>query len=86
MNNFSVCRAVEHIRKARLTELKARETSCPNGKKVWMRKCRTIRICGGKPDERKDLSNSLRNDSLLDKLVDELANGKAMEKIKRTNK
>ena len=44
MNNFSVCRAVEHIRKARLTELKARETSCPNGKKVWMRKCRTIRI------------------------------------------
>ena len=42
MNNFSVCRAVEHIRKARLTELKARETSCPNGKKVWMRKCRTI--------------------------------------------
>ena len=43
-------------------------------------------ICGGKPDERKDLSNSLRNDSLLDKLVDELAKGKAMEKIKRTNK
>ena len=34
----------------------------------------------------KDLSNSLRNDSLLDKLVDELAKGKAMEKIKRTNK
>ena len=45
-----------------------------------------IGICGGKPDERKDLSNSLRNDSLLDKLVDELAKGKAMEKIKRTNK
>ena len=45
-----------------------------------------IEICGGKPDERKELSNSLRNDSLLDKLVDELAKGKAMEKIKRTNK
>ena len=46
----------------------------------------SIGICGGKPDERKELSNSLRNDSLLDKLVDELAKGKAMEKIKRTNK
>ncbi|MFR4767972.1 MAG: DUF2200 family protein [Faecalibacterium prausnitzii] len=43
-------------------------------------------MCGGKPDERKDLSNPLRNDSLLDKLVDEMAKGKAMEKIKRTNK
>ena len=38
------------------------------------------------PTKEKDLSNSLRNDSLLDKLVDELAKGKAMEKIKRTNK
>ena len=47
---------------------------------------RQLGICGGKPDERKDLSNSLRNDSLLDKLVDEMAKGKAMEKIKRTNK
>ena len=46
----------------------------------------SLTICGGKPDERKELSNSLRNDSLLDKLVDELAKGKAMEKIKRTNK
>ena len=26
-------------------------------------------ICGGKPDERKELSNSLRNDSLLSKRI-----------------
>ena len=29
----------------------------------------TNRDCGGKPDERKDLSNSLRNDSLLGKRI-----------------
>ena len=34
-----------------LTELQARDTSCPKGKKVELRKIRTIRICKDEVDE-----------------------------------
>ena len=55
-------------------------------RKPWDTKNDNLEFVEESPTKEKDLSNSLRNDSLLDKLVDELAKGKAMEKIKRTNK
>ena len=55
-------------------------------RRPWDIKNDNLEFVEESPTKEKDLSNSLRNDSLLDKLVDELAKGKAMEKIKRTNK
>jgi hypothetical protein len=55
-------------------------------RRPWDTKNDNLEVVEESPTKEKDLSNSLRNDSLLDKLVDELAKGKAMEKIKRTNK
>ena len=55
-------------------------------RKLWHTESDNSEFVEESPTKEKDLSNSLRNDSLLDKLVDELAKGKAMEKIKRTNK
>ena len=55
-------------------------------RRPWDTKNDNLEFVEESPTKEKDLSNSLRNDSLLDKLVDELAKGKAMEKIKRTNK
>ena len=36
---------IREVYKSELTELKARDASCPKGKKMDMRKCRTIGIC-----------------------------------------
>ena len=55
-------------------------------RKLWHTESDNSEFVEESPTKEKDLSNSLRNDSLLDKLVGEMAKGKAMEKIKRTNK
>ena len=55
-------------------------------RRPWDTKNDNLEFVEESPTKEKDLSNSLRNDSLLDKLVGEMAKGKAMEKIKRTNK